>query len=78
MKREQVLLKPETIDAIEKEAEKQGISKSAIMRQYIEAIVSNMKNVEIGLDGEDYKHDRFTVKLHVNDKLYSGKIERVI
>jgi hypothetical protein len=45
MKREQVLLKPETIDKIKAEAKRQGISKSAILRQKIEQSFGNKNQI---------------------------------
>jgi len=47
MKREQVLLKPETIEAIEKESKRNGISKSAIIRQKIEHSYNNKNQNQI-------------------------------
>jgi hypothetical protein len=50
MKREQVLLKPETIKQIESEAKRQGISKSAIIRQKIEQSYNNKNQITDVID----------------------------
>lgn len=75
MKREQVLLKPETIKAIEKESERNGISKSAIIRQKIEQSYNNKNTITEVVDPKVFEEIDLLIKKLEKANMLADKLK---
>lgn len=75
MKREQVLLKPETILEIEEMAKSKSISKSAVIRQIIDDYLS--LKFQTGLNDDDFVKNQISVRFKLKKDWYFGKAKIV-